>query len=208
MQHIQYQQLDLSPSKLVCIGRNYLAHIEELGNPVPKDMVFFLKPNSSISSELYGEENATIHYEAEICFMLQGQQAVAVAAGLDLTKRDLQAKLKAKGLPWERAKAFDGSAAFTDFIPFDPTAGELAIEFWIDGELRQAATEQLMIHNLESILTEAQTFLTLRDGDVVMTGTPAGVGPLIPGSRVHLKLIQGQQMLTEKRWQVLTREAG
>lgn len=202
MQHIQYQQLDISPSKIICIGRNYLAHIEELNNAIPDDMVFFLKPNSSISPQLYGQTDASIHFEAEICFMMQGQEAVAVGAGLDLTKRELQSQLKAKGLPWERAKAFDGSAVFTDFVPYDVNCGKLKLELWIDGKLRQVANEELMIHRLPSILAEAQTFLTLRDGDVVMTGTPEGVGALLPGAEVHLKIIQGEQVLTEQRWQV------
>ena len=107
------------PSKVVCVGRNYVAHIKELNNEIPEDMVLFIKPNSAISDVLKSFHHEAIHYEAELCFLFEGGVFIAVGLGLDLTKRSLQSELKAKGLPWERAKAFDGSAVMSQFIPIN-----------------------------------------------------------------------------------------
>ena len=99
----------VQPSKILCVGRNYRAHIEELGNEIPDSMVVFNKPNSAISDTLYSDiNNQPLHYESELAFTVKEGKLDAVGFGLDLTKRALQSTLKAKGLPWERAKAFDG----------------------------------------------------------------------------------------------------
>ena len=99
----------ITPSKVVCIGRNYVDHIKELANEMPDQMVVFIKPNSAISTRLFAKHNDdALHFEAELSFLYQGGKFTAVALGLDLTKREVQGTLKAKGLPWERAKAFDG----------------------------------------------------------------------------------------------------
>ena len=98
------------PTKVLCVGRNYVDHIEELNNAIPDAMVVFNKPCTSVTSSLSSFHQEALHYEAEICFIVENGQYSAVGLGLDLTKRELQSSLKAKGLPWERAKAFDGSA--------------------------------------------------------------------------------------------------
>ncbi|WP_019026624.1 fumarylacetoacetate hydrolase family protein [Colwellia piezophila] len=168
----------ITPSKIVCIGRNYVDHIKELANEMPDEMVVFFKPNSAISTTLNAKHNDDIlHYEAELSFLYQGGQFTAVALGLDLTKREVQAKLKAKGLPWERAKAFDGSAVFSDFVSIaQDEIHQLNLSMTINDRLKQRGGVTLMMVKPDEILTALQSFVTLEDGDIVMTGTPKGVG--------------------------------
>ena len=168
----------VTPSKVVCIGRNYVDHITELANEIPDEMVVFLKPNSAITATLSAMHNDdALHYEAELSFLYQGGQFTAVALGLDLTKREVQGKLKTKGLPWERAKAFDGSAVFSDFVAI-PEEGlsQLNLSLVINDELKQQGGVSLMLVKPAEILKELQSFISLEDGDIVMTGTPKGVG--------------------------------
>jgi len=168
----------ITPSKVVCIGRNYVDHIKELANEMPDEMVVFLKPNSAISSELFAQHNSDVlHYEAELSFLYQGGTFTAVALGLDLTKREVQGKLKAKGLPWERAKAFDGSAIFSDFVSIEQKdINQLNLSLNINEVLKQQGGVDLMMVKPDDILKELQSFISLVDGDIVMTGTPKGVG--------------------------------
>jgi len=168
----------ITPSKVICIGRNYVDHIKELANEIPDEMVVFLKPNSAISSALLSQHNDDVlHYEAELSFLYQNGKFTAVALGLDLTKRDVQAKLKAKGLPWERAKAFDSSAIFSDFVSIEQgDINQLNLSLTINSELKQQGGVGLMMVKPDEILTELQSFISLEDGDIVMTGTPKGVG--------------------------------
>jgi len=168
----------ITPSKVICIGRNYVDHIKELANEMPDEMVVFLKPNSAISTVLLAKHNEDIlHYEAELSFLYQGGKFTAVALGLDLTKREVQAKLKGKGLPWERAKAFDSSAVFSDFVSFaQKDMQQLNLSLTINNTLKQTGGVKLMMVKPDEILAELQSFLTLEDGDIVMTGTPKGVG--------------------------------
>lgn len=173
----------VTPSKIICIGRNYVDHIAELGNEVPDEMVVFLKPNSAISTQLQSFHQEVLHYEAELCFLYQQGKFSAVAIGLDLTKRTLQAHLKAKGLPWERAKAFNGAAVFSDFVLIDEIDNSLSLTLAIDGNLIQAGGVELMMVKPDDILTQLQEFIDLEDGDIVMTGTPKGVGPIVSGSQ-------------------------
>ena len=165
-----------TPSKIVCIGRNYHAHIDELGNETPEQMVIFIKPNSAVSSTLTAYHQEQLHYEGELCFLVDKNKLAAVGFGLDLTKRTLQGSLKAKGLPWERAKAFDGSALFSGFVEITEVSAGLAFELAINGETVQVGNLELMIHKPQEILSEILTFMTLYDGDILMTGTPMGVG--------------------------------
>jgi 2-keto-4-pentenoate hydratase/2-oxohepta-3-ene-1,7-dioic acid hydratase in catechol pathway len=171
----------VSPSKIVCIGRNYYAHIEELGNQVPDQMVLFVKPNSAISNQLSAYKNEQLHYEGELCFLVEQGALTALGFGLDLTKRELQTRLKAKGLPWERAKAFDGSAVFSRFIEISEISSDLAFDLMKNGEVVQTGNMDLMIHQPQSILSEISTFMSMNDGDILMTGTPMGVGAIISG---------------------------
>ncbi len=168
----------ITPSKVICIGRNYVDHIKELANEIPDEMVVFLKPNSAINTVLNAKHNDDVlHYEAELSFLYQGGKFTAVALGLDLTKREVQGKLKAKGLPWERAKAFDNSAIFSDFVSIEQEDIQpLNLLLMINNVLKQQGGVNLMMAKPDDILKELQTFMSLEDGDIVMTGTPKGVG--------------------------------
>ena len=168
----------LTPSKVICIGRNYVDHIKELANEIPDEMVVFLKPNSAINKVLAAKHNDDVlHYEAELSFLYQGGKFTAVGLGLDLTKREVQGKLKAKGLPWERAKAFDNSAIFSDFVSIEQEdIQRLNLSLMINNAPKQQGGVNLMMTKPADILRELQTFISLEDGDIVMTGTPKGVG--------------------------------
>jgi len=185
----------ITPSKVVCIGRNYVDHIKELANEMPDEMVVFLKPNSAISSELFARHNDDVlHYEAELSFLYQGGKFTAVALGLDLTKREVQGKLKAKGLPWERAKAFDGSAIFSDFVSIEQkNINQLNLSLTINNEQKQQGGVDLMMVKPDEILAELQSFISLEDGDIVMTGTPKGVGVIDKEDNFVGKISLGQE---------------
>lgn len=190
----------VAPSKIICVGRNYVKHIEELGNEVPDDMVVFLKPNSAISEELHSFHQEQLHYEGELCFLFENGSFSAVGFGLDITKRELQSKLKSKGLPWERAKAFDGSAIFSQFVEISNVSKNLTFELDINGKNIQSGSINLMIYKPEEILAELLTFMSLCNGDIVMTGTPMGVGPVNPGQIFTGKVKDNDEVITSAEW--------
>ncbi len=128
MKSVRLNGNEVFPSKIVCIGRNYVEHIRELGNEIPTEPVIFIKPNSAIAENIHSNDSEEIHFEGEISFMVRSGELAAVGFGLDLTKRNLQSRLKAKGLPWERAKAFDGAAVFSEFVSFDGGINDLRLE--------------------------------------------------------------------------------
>lgn len=192
-----------APSKIVCIGRNYVEHIKELDNEMPSQPVIFVKPNSAISDELCSGGTDAIHYEGEISFVIENSGLVAVGFGLDLTKRAVQSQLKAKGLPWERAKAFDKAAVFSEFVSFDDDVETLSMELFINGQLIQAGSTELMMLKPRQVLNEIQSFMTLTDGDIIMTGTPKGVGEVVKGDVFVGKILQDEKLLVEKQWAVL-----
>ncbi|MBC3764504.1 fumarylacetoacetate hydrolase family protein [Neptunicella marina] len=200
MKTIQFNGKSFIPSKIVCIGRNFVAHAQELGNEVPQQMVIFTKPNSSISDELHSFNLEPLHYEAELSFLYQNGRFIAVAFGLDLTKRQTQAFLKSKGLPWERAKAFDGAALFSEFVPIESISDSMSLELYIDNHLVQKGDVGLMINKPLAILNEVNAFMSLADNDVVMTGTPKGVGEIEKGSVFWGRVVSQQQVLVEHRW--------
>jgi len=160
----------LFPSKIVCIGRNYVEHIRELGNEIPDEPVIFIKPNSALADSICAGAPGEIHYEGEISFIIRCGQPAAVGFGLDLTKRDLQSRLKARGLPWERAKAFDGAAVFSDFASYNGDINTLRLELFINDELVQQGGCELMMVKPADIVGEVKGFLSFEDGDVLMTG--------------------------------------
>jgi len=190
---------EITPSKIVCVGRNYVEHIKELGNEIPENMVLFMKPNSAISDNLISGKDEPIHFEGEICFLYENSKFSAVGFGLDLTKRELQSKLKARGLPWERAKAFDGAALFSKFVEIIEIRQNLSIELEIDGKIIQSGSIRQMIYKPEKILKEIQSFITLNNGDIVMTGTPKGVGIVNPNSIFEGRIIHHGKVITKKR---------
>lgn len=164
-------------------------------------MVVFLKPNSAISSTLAAFHQEPLHYEAELCFIYHQGRFSAVGFGLDLTKRCLQSHLKAKGLPWERAKAFDGSAVFSEFVAIGEITSTLSLQLKINGEIIQQGGVELMMYKPDEILNELQTFMTLQDGDIVMTGTPKGVGVIKPNDNFKGSILFEDKVIVSAKWQ-------
>jgi 2-keto-4-pentenoate hydratase/2-oxohepta-3-ene-1,7-dioic acid hydratase in catechol pathway len=164
--------------------------------------VIFIKPNSSISHEIESVEDEVIHFEGEITFLILSGEISGVGFGLDLTKREVQTNLKSKGLPWERAKAFDKSAVFSDFVMFDGNVNELRMELYVNGRLVQSGGSGLMLYKPASLLKEVKRFLSLEDGDLIMTGTPKGVGPISPGEKFTGKIFEGERVVVEGSWVV------
>jgi 2-keto-4-pentenoate hydratase/2-oxohepta-3-ene-1,7-dioic acid hydratase in catechol pathway len=194
----------VEPSKIVCIGRNYVEHITELGNELPEEMVVFMKPNSALSSTLSAKcQDEPLHYEGELCFVVLQGRLGAVGFGLDLTRRALQTKLKNKGLPWERAKAFDGAALFSTFVSMEFPLDDLSFSLAINDLPVQEGSPQLMIYKPDTILRELSSFLTLNDGDIIMTGTPKGVGEITPGDTFVGRVFARGKEIIAHTWQVM-----
>ncbi len=190
----------ITPSKVICVGRNYAEHIAELGNEIADDMVIFIKPNSAITSTLNSFHHEQLHYEGEICFMYSQGKFSAVGFGLDLTKRTLQSKLKGKGLPWERAKAFDNSAVMSEFVSLKNIDDSLSLNLSIDGQITQQGGVELMIYKPSEILNIIEQSFTLEDGDIVMTGTPKGVGVINANSEFKANITKNDNVLVEAFW--------
>ncbi len=197
----------LLPSKIVCVGRNYAAHAKELGNAVPEAPILFIKPPSSVRYVSEGivlpKDVGACHYETELCVKIGGRQPLknatsehaqaaisGVTLGLDLTLRDLQNDLKQKGYPWERAKAFDGACILADWLEPQllPTLNQLSFTLSIDGVMKQQGQAQDMLFNIVTLIAHISQTFSLMPGDVVMTGTPAGVGSLQAGQQLTLTL--------------------
>lgn len=188
------------PSKVVCVGRNYVEHIKELNNEIPDHAVIFIKPNSAISDQAFSGIEEAIHYESELSFIIENNKIKAVGFGLDLTKRGLQSKLKAKSLPWERAKGFDRSAVFSEFVSFSGKLEDLSLQLFINDQLIQHANFDLMIYKPLQLLEEVATFMSFSDGDILMTGTPKGVGELIANDRLVGRIYAADKLLIEQQW--------
>ena len=202
MKPVKWDGADIFPSKIICIGRNYVDHIKELGNEVPKEPVIFIKPNSAISTDIQAGDSDEIHYEAEISILIHSGKLAAIGLGLDLTKRELQSRLKSKGLPWERSKAFDGAAVFSEFVSFNCHTDKLRLELRINDRLVQQGGCQLMIYKPVEIMAEVKSFLSLEDGDLIMTGTPAGVGVVHAGDRFNSRIYDDEKQMVEASWVV------
>lgn len=201
MNTVLYKGEHISPSKIICIGRNYAAHVHELGNEIPDEMVVFLKPNSAITSQLQAHQGEPLHFETELVFMVKGGKFEALAVGLDLTKRALQNDLKAKGLPWERSKAFDGAALFSEFVPVPSDLNGLSLALDVNGEPRQRGHIGQMLFSPELMLTNIKQFMTLADGDLIMTGTPEGVGKIVANEVFDARILNGNNTLVSNTWQ-------
>ncbi|MGY3821271.1 fumarylacetoacetate hydrolase family protein [Acinetobacter haemolyticus] len=199
--------MSTQPSKIVCVGRNYAEHAKELGNAVPDRPILFMKPPSSLTTLAQGvawnQALGECHYECEICLQIahplsqetdknKALEAIgAITLGLDLTLRDLQSELKNKGQPWERAKAFDGACILADWVEADEIGDlqELELVLMINGEQRQHGFSRDMLFDIGALLVEINQSFSLQAGDVIMTGTPAGVGALNPNDQLTMKLI-------------------
>lgn len=191
--------------KIICVGRNYVDHAKELKNEVPTEPVIFLKPETAILPKrnpfFIPDFTNEVHYEAELVIRINKigkniQEKFAhkyydeVTVGLDFTARDLQQKLKEKGLPWEKAKAFDGSAAVGKFISLDKIQDFENLEFTLhkNGELAQKGNPQQMIFSIHKLIAYVSQYFTLKIGDLIYTGTPAGVGKVEKDDQLELKL--------------------
>ena len=198
--------------KIICIGRNYAEHAKELNNAVPTEPVYFMKPDSALLIRnrpfFYPDFTKDLHYECEIVlrigkvgkcinekFALTYIDAIVV--GIDFTARDLQQKAKEKGLPREKAKAFDFSAPVSSFIPVEEFADMQQIEFHLlkNGEKVQHGNTRDMIFSYPAIIAYVSQFMTLKTGDYIFTGTPAGVGPVVIGDKLEA-YIGEKKMLT------------
>lgn len=200
MKSLSFAKQDVYPSKIVCVGRNFVDHVIELGNEMPTEPVIFIKPNSAIGEDLLSVRDEAIHYEGELSFIVRNGKIAGVGFGLDLTKRKLQNQLKEKGLPWERAKAFDGAALFSAFVPIDENLSDLSLHLNIDGKLTQSGGYSLMINKPEELVANIQKFCTLLDNDIVMMGTPKGVGQIEKGQLFEASVFNGETLLIEKSW--------
>ena len=197
--------------KIICIGRNYCEHARELNNEIPKEPVIFMKPDSALlrnNEPFYIPDfSRDVHYECELIVRIKrlGKNIEArfanryydeIGLGIDFTARDLQNKLKEKGLPWEKAKAFDCSAVISaDFIPVPDLPELKSIKFQLkkNGEIVQHGDSALMLFSVDELISQVSTYFTLKIGDLIYTGTPAGVGPVAVGDRLE-GFLEGQKM--------------
>jgi len=199
MKTINFNNKKILPCKIVCVGRNYVAHIKELNNEIPSEPVYFIKSNSAITEELKVVDYSPTHYEGEICFLIENKKIVGVGFGFDLTLREIQSKLKQKGLPWERAKAFRGSVVFSDFVEID-NVNDLGIEVYKNGELVQKGDVSLMMYKIEFLVSDIDRIFGLDDGDIIMSGTPKGVGVVNRGDRFEGRILKNKEILIQKEW--------
>ncbi|MEM1323439.1 MAG: fumarylacetoacetate hydrolase family protein [Bacteroidota bacterium] len=198
--------------KIICIGRNYIDHAKELANPVPKKPLVFMKPSSALLVNgkplYYPTFTKDLHHELEVVLKIckngrHVQQEFAhkyyeqIALGLDFTARDLQSALKAKGHPWEIAKGFDGSAPISEFVPITEQQRKEGIEFWLNknGERVQHGFTRDLIFSFDYLISYVSQYFKLHMGDLIFTGTPAGVGPVAIGDQLE-GFLEGQSLLS------------
>ncbi len=198
--------------KIICIGRNYVAHIQELNNEVPGEPVLFMKPDSSILRNndpfFIPEWTKDVHHEIELVLRISrlgkgiakrfaSRYYDQIGLGIDFTARDVQARLREKGLPWEKAKAFDRSAVLgNSFVSKESFQDLRNIRFWLDvnGLKVQDGNSGLMIFDFDEIVSHISNYVTLKIGDLIYTGTPAGVGPVKIGDRLE-GYLEGEKLL-------------
>lgn len=206
MHYVQLAEQNIPVGKIVAIGRNYAAHARELGNPVPADEpVLFMKPASSLLPDggtvTIPGYSSDCHHEIELALLvgtsgknIPQQEALQYVAGygvaLDLTLRDIQNRQKAEGLPWEIAKAFDTSCPVSRFVPSAEVVDSqnLRLELRVNGELRQQGTTADMLRPIPTLLAEVSRYFTLEAGDILLTGTPAGVGAIRSGDLLEASI--------------------
>jgi len=188
--------------KIICIGRNYADHVKELGNEIPDEPVIFMKPKSALLQShtpfYYPEFTNELHYECELVLRvckngkyIQERHASnyynGITVGIDFTARDLQDEAKKKGLPWEKSKAFDNSAAVGKFIDITPEINRKNINFtfYKNKELVQKGNSSQMIFSFDAIIANISNYFSLNIGDIIFTGTPAGVGECVVGDALE-----------------------
>jgi 2-keto-4-pentenoate hydratase/2-oxohepta-3-ene-1,7-dioic acid hydratase in catechol pathway len=197
--------------KIICIGRNYAEHAKELKNEIPTEPVFFMKSDTALLKDgepfYYPDFTKDLHHEIEIVIKINKvgkhideqfahKYYEEIGLGIDFTARDLQAKAKEKGLPWEKAKAFDGSAPLGKFISKTALGdlSDIGFELTINGETRQKGNTSDLLFSFDKIIAYVSKFVTLKVGDLIYTGTPEGVGPVKIGDKLQ-GFIKGDLML-------------
>lgn len=198
--------------KILCIGRNYADHINELNNERPSEPVIFLKPDTAILKDnepfYHPDFSNDIHHEVEIVLKISkvGKNIEAkfahkyydeIGVGIDFTARDIQSRLKEKGLPWEKAKAFNGSAPISGFLPKSQFIDLQHLNFHLEVNTKviQQGNTEMMLWNFDEIIAEVSKYFTLKTGDLIFTGTPAGVGKVVIGDRLTA-FIEGKEMMS------------
>jgi 2-keto-4-pentenoate hydratase/2-oxohepta-3-ene-1,7-dioic acid hydratase in catechol pathway len=194
--------------KIICIGRNYSEHAKEMGSATPSEPVFFMKPDTALLREkyfFYPSFTKDLHYECELVVKISKPgKSIAlqfaknyykeVSIGIDFTARDLQQACKEAGLPWEKAKSFDNSAAVSNtWISIDENKMPSKFEFYQNGTIKQKGDITEMIFSIDQIIAYISQFITLKTGDIIFTGTPAGVGPVAIGDQLE-GFLEGQKM--------------
>ncbi|MEB2870766.1 fumarylacetoacetate hydrolase family protein [Pseudomonas rhizosphaerae] len=205
-QYIDGTRIHFPLGKVVCIGRNYAEHAKELDNPIPTEPLLFIKPSSCVvplqDTFSIPTDRGAVHYEAEIAVLLgkslstrpSAEEVIDAISGfapaLDLTLRDVQSRLREKGLPWEIAKSFDGAAVIAPFVSASSFADltDIPVRLTINGEVRQDGNSSLMLNPIVPMIQYMAGCFSLQAGDVILTGTPAGVGPLEVGADIVLEL--------------------
>jgi acylpyruvate hydrolase len=197
--------------KIIAIGRNYAEHIKELNNEHPDEPVIFTKPETAILKEgetfYYPDFSQDIHHEVEIIVKISkmgknieekfaNKYYDEIGIGIDFTARDIQSKLKAKGLPWDLAKGFNGSAPISEFVPKSKFADLTNLNFHLDvnGSLRQKGNTSMMLYPIDTIIAFVSRYFTLKTGDIIFTGTPAGVASVKVGDTLTA-FIENEKML-------------
>jgi len=198
--------------KIFCVGRNYTEHAQELGNDVPDEPVIFMKPKSALLQPhtpfYYPEFTNELHYECELVLRISkngkyiqdkfaNKYYDAVTTGIDFTARDIQNELKAKGLPWEKAKAWDNSAVVGKWVPFTSVKDRKNISFGFkkNGELVQQGNSKEMTFDFDYIVSYISNFFSINIGDLIFTGTPKGVGEIVVGDEVEAYM-ENETLLT------------
>lgn len=198
--------------KIIAVGRNYAEHIKELNNEQPDDPVIFMKPETAIPLKnepfFYPDFSNDIHHEVEILVKISRvgknidekfahKYYDEIGVGIDFTARDVQSKLKAKGLPWELAKGFNGSAPISLFVPKTdfPDLQNLNFRLDVNGEMRQQGNTSLMLFKIDYLISFVSRYFLLQQGDILFTGTPKGVGPVQVGDQLTA-YIEDRPMLT------------
>ena len=188
--------------KIICIGRNYAEHAKELNNAIPTEPVFFMKPDTALLKDsdpfYYPDFTKDLHHEIEIVIKINKvgkhiEEQFAhkyydeIGLGIDFTARDLQAQCKAKGLPWEKAKAFDASAPIGKFVSKASLGNldDISFELKINGESRQVGNTKDLLFSFDKVISYVSKFVTLKVGDLIYTGTPEGVGPVSIGDKIQ-----------------------
>jgi 2-keto-4-pentenoate hydratase/2-oxohepta-3-ene-1,7-dioic acid hydratase in catechol pathway len=198
--------------RIFCVGRNYVEHIKELNNERPDEPVIFTKPDTALIRNnapfYYPEFSKDIHHEVELVLKISkegknieeefaAKYIDSIGVGIDFTARDLQQKAKTKGLPWDIAKGFNGSAPLADkFIPVADfkNLADINFKLEVNGQLKQQGNTSLMLFPFDNIIAYLSKFFTLKTGDLIFTGTPSGVGPVVPGDKLSA-YIENDKML-------------